>query len=65
MSGFVVGKLVSLVIGWNPPTSVTSSTILSLTACAVGNCASVAFPVIVSTTFLPVTTSLRSAVEPV
>ena len=31
-SGFVVGKLVSLAIGTKPPTSVTSSTILSLTA---------------------------------
>ena len=32
MSGLVVGKLVSLAIGVNPPTSVTTSTILSFTA---------------------------------
>ena len=32
MSGLVAGKLVSLVTGKNPPTSVTSSTTLSLTA---------------------------------
>ena len=32
MSGLVAGKLVSLAIGVNPPTSVTSSTILSFTA---------------------------------
>ena len=32
MSGLVVGKLVSFGIGAKPPTSVTSSTILSFTA---------------------------------
>ena len=31
-SGLVVGKLVSFAIGTKPPTSVTSSTILSFTA---------------------------------
>ena len=65
MSGLVVGKLDSLAIGWKPPTSVTSSTTLSLTAWAVGICASVALPVICSTTFLPVTTSFKSVTDPV
>ena len=32
MSGLVAGKLVSFAIGAKPPTSVTNSTILSLTA---------------------------------